>query len=222
MPRHFAPNLYQPGKASILGRPTCYRCFRPEAHCVCSLISPFYAHVNTLILQHPNERKKYYSTAKLLVSAIENSRVLRGVEFCSTQLEELLAGQECYLLYPSATASDCSEVSLSTKNTVIVIDGTWREAGKIIFRNSFLKELPQLSFKRQLQSQYHIRKQPKAGCLSTIESVAHLLVNNAAVSGEQKRLDDYQRLFSGFNQMISQQLSYWPSREMRGNAADLP
>lgn len=222
MPRHFAPNLYQPGKASILGRPTCYRCFRPNHHCVCGLIAPFRAHVNTLILQHPNERKKYYSTAKLLVSAVENSRILRGVEFCPSRLKDLLSGQECYLLYPSATASDCSEISLSTNNTVIVIDGTWREAGKIIFRNTFLKDLPQLSFKQQLQSEYHIRKQPKPGCLSTIESVAHLLVNNAAVSGEQDKLTEYQRLFTGFNQMISQQLSYWPSRETKARGADLP
>lgn len=212
MGRHYAPNLYIPGKASILGRPTCYRCFRPSFQCVCSLVAPFEAHVNTLVLQHPNERKKYYSTAKLLSSAVTNCTLLRGVEFDPEFLACKTVGQNCYLLYPSAEARDCSEVALSTADTVVVVDGTWREAGKIIYRNPFLQRLPRLSFKQELESQYRIRKQPKRGCLSTIESVAHLLKRNAAVSGASAAISKYESLLEGFDQMISQQVAFWPSR----------
>jgi DTW domain-containing protein YfiP len=212
MGRNYAPNLYVPGKASILGRPTCYRCFRPSFQCVCSLVAPFAAHVNTVVLQHPNERKKYYSTAKLLSSAVTNCTLLRGLEFDHNFLAQKTSGQRCYLLYPSPEAVDCSEVPLSTEDTVIVVDGTWREAGKIIYRNPFLQQLPRLSFREELQSQYRIRKQPKQGCLSTIESVAHLLKRNALVSRAGDSLSRYDSLLEGFEQMIAQQLAFWPAR----------
>lgn len=60
------------------GRPTCYSCFRPKSHCVCGTVSPIEAHCNLLILQHPNEWRKY-STAKLVTKTIVNARTLRGV-----------------------------------------------------------------------------------------------------------------------------------------------
>ena len=212
MPRVFPPNPYLNGKATIIGRPTCYECFRPSNQCVCHLVKPFRAHFNTLILQHPHERKKYYSTAKLLTRAVENARILRGIEFDPNLLEIPLAGQKSYLLYPTSKAMDCADVCLDESCTVIVVDGTWNEAGKIVFRNQFLKSLPTLTFKHSLQSQYRIRKQPKAGCLSTLESVGHLLKLNAAVSGNEDLIGSYDSLFEGFERMIDQQLQFWPTR----------
>ena len=52
-------------RGAMHGRPTCYRCYRPESHCVCGLVPPFEAHCGLLVLQHPHERRKYYSTARL-------------------------------------------------------------------------------------------------------------------------------------------------------------
>ena len=212
MPRAFPPNPYLNGKATIIGRPMCYACFRPSKQCVCCLVKPFKAHFNTLILQHPHERKKYYSTAKLLTRAIANARILRGIEFDPNLLEIALTGQKSYLLYPSPQAIDCADVCLDENCTVIVVDGTWNEAGKIVFRNEFLKSLPSLTFKQSIQSQYRIRKQPKAGCLSTLESVGHLLKLNATVTGNEGLLGSYHSLFEGFERMIGQQLQYWPAR----------
>ncbi|NDC37562.1 MAG: DTW domain-containing protein [Proteobacteria bacterium] len=179
---------------------------------MCGLIASFSAHVNTLVLQHPNERRKYYSTAKLLSTAVTNCTVMRGVEFDPEHLARITAGQNCYLLYPSREARDCSEVPLSNQETIIVVDGTWREAAKIVFRNPFLQSLPRLSFKEELQSRYRIRKQPKQGCLSTIESVAHLLKRNALVSGAAESVPRYDSLLEGFERMIAQQVAFWPTR----------
>lgn len=209
----FATNIHDPGRITILGRPTCFDCFRPHSHCVCNFIPPFAAHCNTLILQHPHERKKYYSTVKLLSKAVTNLTLLRGLEFDATALENKLHGQKPYLLYPSADAIDCTDVTLDSGNTVIVIDGTWREAQKIIFRNRFLTALPCLSFKSPITSKYRIRKQPKAGYLSTLESLGYLLKLNAQSSGNELLAAKYDSLFEGFHRMIDQQLNYWPVRD---------
>ena len=192
------------------GRPTCFLCMRPETHCVCKLVSPFMAHCNILILQHPHERKKYYGTAKLALRALTNAKLLRGIQFEEGEIERATAGRDAYVLYPSKDAVDCETVSLSHNSTVIVIDGTWPEAGKIIHRNPYLKKIPALTFKRDIRSQYRIRKQPKDYCLSTIECIGHLLKLNAQATHSTSHVEEYDRLFEGFDRMIEQQLMHFP------------
>ena len=189
-------------------RATCYTCLRPHAHCVCGFISPFSAHTNLLLLQHPNEWRKYYSTAKLVKQAISNTSLMRGVTFPEDSLRSGFGEYETYLLYPGAQACDCEEVELSQKHLVIVIDGTWDEAQKIVYRNPILHTIPRISFNRPFTSTYRIRRPPKVGYLSTVESVGHLLTLNAARSGKGHMIPTYQGLFRLFDEMISRQLAH--------------
>lgn len=193
-----------------IGRPTCYACFRPVSHCVCSLIEPFQAHCRVLILQHPHERRRYYSTAKLVTRAIRNSQLLPGIIFDPEILQQATSGGTSYVLYPGPRAVSCSEVTLKPEDTVIALDGTWNEAGKIMYRNPAIQQLACLSFNTTLVSQYRIRKQPKTGYLSTIESLAHLLQINALAAGKPDQATLYDRLFDGFNRMVEQQMETTP------------
>lgn len=190
------------------GRPTCYSCIRPTTHCICKQVEPFTAHTNFLVLQHPNEWRKYYSTAKLVRQSIHNSSILRGVIFAENELEKALGSYQPYMLYPGAESHDCEEVELSDNNLIIVLDGTWDEAQKIVYRNSMLHSIPRISFRRPLTSTYRIRKPPKGGYLSTVESVGYLLTLNAVRSGRAHMIPTYQRLFQSFNQMVERQLSH--------------
>ena len=197
-------------------RETCYSCFRPKTHCVCSLIAPFEAHTNILILQHPNERRKYYGTAKLVAKGITNARILTGIEFAPGAIQQAIGSHIPYLLFPSLEAKDCESVVLDKSATVVVIDGTWHEAKKIVFRNPFLKTFPALSFKHQLRSNYRIRKQPREGYLSTIESIGHLLQLNAEAHNLADASRSYDALFDGFSKMVEQQLTYEPPKSFDG------
>ena len=192
-------------------RPTCYSCLRPCSHCVCDFFQPISAHCNILIIQHPNERRKYYSTAKLVLKAITNSKLLRGLDFERSELERNLTGQIPLLLFPSNDAQDCEVVQLTSTHTVIVVDGTWAEACKLIRHNPILTELPCLTFKQPLRSTYRIRKQPREFCLSTIESVAHLLKLNSLAFGRKNEGNSYDSLFKGFDRMVEQQLDSIPA-----------
>lgn len=190
------------------GRATCYTCFRPHTHCMCKEITPFTAHTNFLVLQHPNEWRKYYSTAKLVKQTITNSNLLRGVTFEESLLHATMNSYSPYLLYPGATSVDCEEIELSEKNLIIVLDGTWDEAQKIVYRNSMLHSIPRISFRRPLTSSYRIRKPPKGGYLSTVESVGHLLTLNAVRAGKSHMIPTYQGLFRSFNLMVERQLAH--------------
>lgn len=191
-------------------RSTCWECMRPTSHCLCRLVPPFKAHCQLTILQHPNEWRKYYSTVKLIKTGVLNARVLRGIEFESAQLEQVLPAASTYLLYPSKEAIDCEELDLDAATTIVAIDGTWDEAGKIMHRNPYLRTLRHVTFKRPLRSQYQIRKQPRDGCLSTLEAVAHMLKLNATAHGQVELASRYDALFAGFEQMVQRQLQYFP------------
>jgi DTW domain-containing protein YfiP len=145
---------------------------------------------------------------------------MRGVFFEESSIVSALEGQQPYLLYPGAESIDCQEVHLDSTSTVIVIDGTWSEAGKIVFRNPLLQRFPRISFKTTLESNYRIRKQPKRGYLSTIESIGHLLQLNARANGLLQQADSYDVLFSAFSKMVDQQLNYFP-RMHKGNSTKI-
>ena len=115
------------------GRATCYTCLRPTSYCLCQEINPFLAHCNVLLLQHPNEWRKYYSTAKLVRQSIVNSALLRGVVFEESVIKTALNDSEPLLLYPGPSSIDCEELPLNESHTIIVIDGTWdgRSCGEI-------------------------------------------------------------------------------------------
>jgi len=174
-----------------------------------------------LLLQHPHERRKYYSSAKLLQRGLTNSRLLRGIEFEADFLNRILSGQRPYLLYPAKNALDCETVELKEDCTVIVLDGTWIEARKILFRNPLLKQFPAVSFSRALRSNYRIRKQPKDHYLSTLESVTYLLKLNAEAFGKGQLASRYDSLFEGFSMMVEKQLSYFP-RNLKRAGHNLP
>lgn len=188
----------------------CYGCVRPTSHCVCNLIAPFQAHCNLLVLQHPHERKKYYSTVKLLRRAVTNVKLLRGCVFEAGEIERAIGDHQPYILYPSRDATPCDSLQLHSSHVAIVVDGTWDEAGKIMFHNPILHRIPRITFAAPLESNYRIRKQPRKHYLSTIESVAYLLKFSARASGVEEKCTEYDTLLSGFSKMVEQQLSYFP------------
>jgi DTW domain-containing protein YfiP len=159
-------------------------------------------------LQHPNEWRKYYSTAKLVRSSITNVELWRGVEFPLAKLQAAIASRETFLLYPGKDAVDCEEIALSPRSQIIVIDGTWDEAQKIVYRNHVLHSLPRISFRKPIISTYRIRRPPKGGYLSTVESIAHLLILNSVASGCTYKIPTYQGLFELFNEMVNRQLTH--------------
>jgi DTW domain-containing protein YfiP len=133
---------------------------------------------------------------------------MRGVIFEEELLSATLGETEPLLLYPGPTSIDCEELPLTTQQTIIVIDGTWDEAGKIVWRNPMLQKLRRISFHAPLASRYRIRKQPRAGYLSTLESVGHLLTLNARAFHRDDYVASYERLFAVFERMVQMQLAH--------------
>ena len=199
------PRITKPGQdlAQIQWRPFCYRCWRAKILCLCSHVKVVENPVEILYLQHPNERTMPFNTARLAHLSLSNSRLVHGLEFDGTKtVQELRARKERVgILFPSSVAKDLSEAP-SDLETLVIIDGTWREAKKVIYLSPSLLEFPHYAFVPDKPSNYRIRKEPKDEYISTIEATV------TALRILDRDPAKYQELLDLFDRMVDRQVDF--------------
>jgi len=80
-----------------------------------------------------------------------------------------------YVLFPGPEAMNVADLPRDKDITLVVLDGTWSLAKKLLTLNPFLKALPRVAFTPSHPSDYRIRRQPAEFCVSTIEALAEVL-----------------------------------------------
>lgn len=193
-------------------RPRCEHCQRPLSHCLCAYISPIANRTRVLVLQHPDEVSHPLNTARLAVAGLNNAQILVGEHF--PQLDDILASTgQALLLFPakegseSQTVADKGELDASL---LIVPDGTWRKARKIVSANPVLGTLPRFSLPPGAPSEYRIRKTREPAAVSTIEAIARSL---SILEPEQS----FERLLTPFKAQIAQQVQAMGEEVYRRN-----
>lgn len=157
-------------------RAVCDRCRRPARVCVCAVTVPLQTQTRVVIVQHPRERRMGVGTARLAHLALAGSSLHVGVALDDDPaLAELLSQAEragdTYVLFPGPQARALDEVPRDRPLTLIAVDGTWSQARKLLRLNPRLAALPRVAFRPRQPSAYRIRRQPAAGCVSTIEAL---------------------------------------------------
>jgi tRNA-uridine aminocarboxypropyltransferase len=157
-------------------RPTCRRCLRPESFCVCAGLGPIPSRTRVVLLQHPREARLAICSAWLTRIALERCELHRGVRFESDpRVRELVARPGTALLFPGPNAVPAEAVPRPPE-VLVVVDGTWIQAEKMLLANPALAALPRVTLGPGHESGYGaLRREPAAGHLSTIEAVAHAL-----------------------------------------------
>jgi DTW domain-containing protein YfiP len=161
-----------------------------------------------LLLQHPRERKTAIGTARLAHLCLPGSQLHVGVEFeddagVRAALDQADAsGRPAYLLFPGPRAVDLAEARLAGPITLVVVDGTWWQARKLLKRNARLAALPQIRFTPPAPSRYRIRREPALDYVATVEALAHVL---GALEGAPER---FATLLRPFEAMIDTQIHY--------------
>ncbi|MDM9593050.1 MULTISPECIES: tRNA-uridine aminocarboxypropyltransferase [Pseudomonas] len=160
-----------------MSRPRCERCQRPLDHCLCPLIPSLDSRTRVVLLQHPSEVSHALNTARLAALGLVNAELRVGEVF--DDLPALLAtpGYRPVLLFPGEQAQVLSayEIADDTPLLLIVPDGTWRKARKLLYLNPLLDALPRVTLGQVPPSRYRLRKAPEPGALSTIEAVVEAL-----------------------------------------------
>jgi DTW domain-containing protein YfiP len=158
-------------------RPVCADCRRPSSDCFCKGISPIPTSTRVLILQHPRERDVPIGTARLARIGLQNAVLRTDVDFSQDPVVlDCLAGGTAYLLFPGPDALDVESANLPSPITLVVLDGPWTLAAKLLKANPMLAALPRLRLTPLRPSLYgEVRREPAEHCVATIEAIAHVL-----------------------------------------------
>lgn len=159
-----------------MSRIHCERCLRPQSHCLCALIPRLDSRTRVLLLQHPSEVNHALNTARLAALGLRNAELRMGEVF--EDLEQWLTqpGYRTGLLFPGEGAQALQAYAGDERPWLLVVpDGTWRKARKLLHVNPLLATLPRVTLGALQPSRYRLRKAPGEGALSTIEAVTQAL-----------------------------------------------
>jgi len=135
------------------------------------LIPSLTSETQVLILQHPSETAHALNTARLAALGLSSAELVVG-EIVSLPADE----RDNYLLFPGPEAISLETLANSeVPLRLIVPDGTWRKARKMLHLNSELAALPRVSLPTGLVSRYRLRKAPAPGAISTLEAIVAAL-----------------------------------------------
>jgi tRNA-uridine aminocarboxypropyltransferase len=159
-----------------------------------------------VLLQHPRERKTAIGTARLAHLCLPGSELHVGLELDDDDaVRSALAatdGRPVHLLFPGPRAIDLAHAKIDGPITLVVVDGTWWQARKLLKRNARLAALPQIRFTPPTPSRYRIRREPSDTCVATVEALAHVL---GALEGAPER---FAALLRPFEAMVDTQVHY--------------
>lgn len=167
-----------------------------------------------VFLQHPRERHVPIGTARMAHLGLVGSRLLEGLHFDDDpRLQDLFeVDSGVAVLFPGDDAIPLPAWSTPPKK-LVVLDGTWSQAGKLLKENPRLASLPRMSFQPEQPGRYRIRKEPTDLHLSTIEAIAAVL---GALEGD---IAGYQALLRPFDHMVEWQLDQQREHEVDDSGA---
>ena len=196
-----------------MSRILCQRCAYPEATCICDYLTPVSHQTKLIVLQHPSEVKHAKNTVKLLSLISNNLQVIVGEtirDFEQIKRQTEKNSEQFYILFPSDNAKtwlQWQEVNTENKElnsnqpiTIIIIDGTWKKAKKILLLNPWLQTLNELKIEGKTTN-YNIRKTSIPGALSTIEATSIALSDIEGIN-----ITPFEHALQGLNNNFTQQM----------------
>jgi DTW domain-containing protein YfiP len=169
---------------------------------------------------HPIERRRRIATGRMSYLSLHDSELIVGQDFADNpKLNALLGNPEfnCLVLCPGVNATDLTKSTSEQKESlfvpgkktlVIVIDGTWATAKKMMNRSPNLKRLQKICFTPASPSRFRVRKQPRAECYSTIEAIHQTIELIGGHAGFDLMTGEHSNLLKVFDKMVERQLEF--------------
>lgn len=164
----------------------CSKCGLPIITCICDSIKEVETKAKFIILSSERELYRNTNTANLLKLTNPKSTeiVIWKREKVSQKILNYINSNiySTYLIFPIINEEMKKrkiQYSKSKKIPVfIIVDGTWKEAWKIIRKSDYLKKLPVISLDVKVSSKFSLRRGQEEGNLCTIETAIELLKMN--------------------------------------------
>lgn len=196
----------------------CQTCMHPDFSCYCATIKTVDTHIQFVILIHPIEFSRRIATGRMSSLCLQNSILIKGEDFSNNPIVNQIVSDknnQCVILYPGRNSLNLSTLSADNKKnlidkekklTVFVIDGTWATARKTVRKSQNINHLPRWCFNPEKPSNFRVRKQPAAHCLSTIEAIHQFVEEVADATGFQVAERKHDVLIEVFDSMVEKQI----------------
>lgn len=160
--------------------------------CVCDFIPAITTRTRLMLVIHRTEARKPTNTGLLAAHCLTNSEiVVRGHADDPTPPFVAPAGTLPLFLFPHPDAVPLDHVARSEKPvTLIVPDGTWRQASKVRNRVPGFRDLTCVSLPMEAPSIYRLRSEAHEHGLATLEAIARAMghLESMAVRSEIERV----------------------------------
>lgn len=177
----------------------CAQCRLRSDLCICALIQPIATRTRVVVVMHRIERYKSTNTARLLAAALKNASLT----------EWGVWGEECVLpplaqaavLFPDPSAETLTAKWVARQRepvTLVVPDGNWRQATKVVRKTEQLRGLPKLALPEGPPTRFILRRNTRPGATCTIEAAARAL---AILEGPERGLDVQRHLEQLFDEL---------------------
>ena len=203
-------------------RGKCYKCNRPTSSCMCDHVKKIETNTQFIILMHPKEHKKTKNgTGYLTHQSLPNSKVFIGIDFSKNKIiNDILNDKNniCFILYPGDDSINLSHEKLNSNNkniVIFIIDSTWACSKKILRESTNLSDLFKVSFDNTTLSQFKIKTQPNAYCLSTIESTLRVITLLSEQNLEKVEKAQLALFLNPFNKMVEYQINSAKNKDIR-------
>ena len=193
-------------------RALCETCDRPKPLCLCAFVRPRATKTRVVLLQHPRESSVRIGTVRLLLLGLPSASLHVGLDFSTdTALEAALSNPNAppILLFPGENAENLEDSAPDWPVTLVVVDGTWWQANKLLKLNPRIAALPRYCLNPSEPSRYRIRRAPSKVHVSTIEAVVAALQKLEAPEAELLPL------LSPFDAFVEQQLNFASQHQAR-------
>ena len=149
----------------------CRRCYFPPAACLCPFIPKLATATRVVFVRHAAERVRTTNTGRWAALALERSEVLEhAVAGAPLDLSRLAGGDSAAVLFPSGATRP---LPLPPPATLVVPDGTWAQARRMLQRIPALRALPRFSLPERPGDR--LRRPTVSQGMSTLEAVAAAL-----------------------------------------------
>jgi len=148
--------------------------------CLCAEIPQLVLASKLVLIMHHREVSKTTASGPLALRALKHSELhVHGVRDAPLDLNVLHgAGRRVMLLFPGEDAAPLSASLLAADPrpvTLVVPDGSWRQASRAARRIPGLERAERVGLVPGPPSQYGLRHEPKAEGLATFEAIARAL-----------------------------------------------
>lgn len=169
----------------------CRKCWKSPPLCFCGEISPVETRTKLLILQHPKEVRSPLGTARLLSLSLNQCTHRVGLSWRSlahavgNSFGTVDSSEWAVLFVGNQKASKAARpglmiqgkygalVSLKKIRGLVILDGNWKQAKSLWWRNSWLLKLNRALLTPRSLSEYgKVRRQPRQNCVCSLEAAS--------------------------------------------------